>query len=134
MLSVLVFLAGLTGAANVHFHLLYPETRGPLISAQEPEFCGGYNATSSTRAFFPLSGSLLNINTSHIHWTVLVSISNNATSFDNFLSDGEQLVAASFTEEHSNRTFCLPFDIAAVNIPAVTTDRWLKYHDSICFH
>lgn len=85
--SILSVLALFSGAANAHFHLNYPEPRGPFVGANEPNFCGrtwalklwkplpdlypigGYTEVTSNRSTFPLSGGFFQIKQGHPNWS-----------------------------------------------------------------
>lgn len=41
-LESLVFASSLLGIASAHFHLQFPEPRGPFVADDEVTFCGTY--------------------------------------------------------------------------------------------
>ncbi|GAA5959824.1 hypothetical protein JCM3765_000114 [Sporobolomyces pararoseus] len=108
-------------AVLAHFTLDYPQTRG-FDEDIEPQFCGGFNSTSSTRAPFPVSGAGSILIDSH-HPTaqvaVLISFDENPTSiqqftkFDNGTSYG---LLQNFENLSSEGEYCLNVDIGSLKL------------------
>ncbi|GAA5840048.1 hypothetical protein JCM3766R1_000656 [Sporobolomyces carnicolor] len=111
-------------AVLAHFTLDYPQTRG-FDEDIEPQFCGGFNSTSSTRSPFPLAGQGSILIDSH-HPTaqvaVLVSLEENPTSIEQFthLANGTAYgLLQNFETLTSEGEYCLSVDIASLNLGAV---------------
>ncbi|GLB36372.1 hypothetical protein LshimejAT787_0306600 [Lyophyllum shimeji] len=105
----LLVLAFAATVANAHFQLQYPPPRGPFVEDNEPKFCDGYSSAAANRSTFPLTGGFITLNSEHPQWTsgVLVSSSENPTSFNNF----NQVVP--FSQTKGEGLFCIPLDFSA---------------------
>lgn len=99
----------LATVVNAHFQLQFPPPRGPFVEDNEPKFCDGYNTPAANRSTFPLSGGFFTLNSEHPQWTsgILVSTSENPTSFNNF----NQVVP--FFQTQGEGLFCIPLDFAS---------------------
>ncbi|KAM0754609.1 hypothetical protein T439DRAFT_321645 [Meredithblackwellia eburnea MCA 4105] len=77
-------LLALASVASAHFTLDFPQTRG-FDEDLEPNFCGGFNL-SSTRVPFPLSGGPILIDSHHpsADVAILISFNSDPTSFAQF--------------------------------------------------
>ncbi|GAA5987913.1 hypothetical protein JCM5350_006772 [Sporobolomyces pararoseus] len=104
-----------------HFTLDYPQTRG-FDEDIEPQFCGGFNSTSSTRVPFPVSGSgpiLIDSHHPTAQVAVLISFDQNPTSiqqftkFDNGTSYG---LLQNFENLSSEGEYCLDVDISSLKL------------------
>ncbi|KAF8649794.1 hypothetical protein AX16_005560 [Volvariella volvacea WC 439] len=113
----LAVLAALAGVANAHFRIGFPPPRGPFVADEQVNFCSGYNEVSN-RTLFPLDGGFFQFNTSHGPWTlgVIISTSENPTSFGDFAVDGEQQFVRYFSSEEAGGSFCIPLNISEANI------------------
>ncbi|KAJ8508084.1 hypothetical protein ONZ45_g9602 [Pleurotus djamor] len=113
--------ASLAGVANAHFRLLYPEPRGPFVSDQNPNFCGGYTNAVSNRSSFPLSGGVFTIRAGHITTMgVMISTVQNPNNFDNFSSAGQPQFIKPFTNVADPGTLCFPLELSGSNITGLT--------------
>ncbi|KAF5356337.1 hypothetical protein D9756_004258 [Leucocoprinus leucothites] len=119
--SILPALALLTGAVNAHFHLNYPEPRGPFVGANEPNFCGGYTEVTSNRTTFPLEGGFFRIQQGHPNWAAAVYISTeqNPNSFDAFNGTIGEQYARYWAKADTPGQFCVPLDLSSTNITGV---------------
>ncbi|GAA6028940.1 hypothetical protein JCM8097_001516 [Rhodosporidiobolus ruineniae] len=119
--SALAALAALPLLASAHFILDYPTTRG-FDEDLEPQFCGGFNSTSSTRVPFPLSGSApVTIGSHHpsADVAILISFDENPTSFADFneTSSGQSYgLLKDFGTITGTGDFCFNVDIASLGV------------------
>ncbi|GAA5822690.1 hypothetical protein JCM5353_000633 [Sporobolomyces roseus] len=111
-----------------HFTLDYPQTRG-FDEDIEPQFCGGFNSTSSTRAPFPLNsaGSIL-IDSHHpsAQVAVLISFNENPTSIGQFtrLDNGTDYgLLMGFKDINGEGEFCFDVNVASLNLGATNGTR-----------
>ncbi|KDQ30567.1 hypothetical protein PLEOSDRAFT_1095975 [Pleurotus ostreatus PC15] len=120
-LYALGLIASFAGVANAHFRLLYPEPRGPFVSDQEPNFCGGYTNVTPNRTAFPISGGFYSIRTGHGGTIgVMVSTVQNPNNFDNFSSaSGEPQFVNAFQSSPDAGVLCFPLDFSQSNITGV---------------
>ncbi|KAF9499881.1 hypothetical protein BDN71DRAFT_1383328 [Pleurotus eryngii] len=120
-LYALALITSFAGVANAHFRLLYPEPRGPFVSDQEPNFCGGYTNVTPNRTAFPISGGFYSIRTGHGGTIgVMVSTVQNPNNFDNFSSaSGEPQFVNAFQSSPDAGVLCFPLDFSQSNITGV---------------
>ncbi|GAA5938788.1 uncharacterized protein JCM15063_004868 [Sporobolomyces koalae] len=100
-----------------------PQSRG-FDEDIEPQFCGGFNSTASSRTPFPLNaqGSIL-IDSHHpsAQVAVLISFDENPTSIQQFthLANGSSYgLLQNFESLSGEGEFCLSVDIASLNVGA----------------
>ncbi|GAA5876776.1 hypothetical protein JCM16303_006283 [Sporobolomyces ruberrimus] len=106
--------------ALAHFTLDYPQTRG-FDEDTEPQFCGGFNSTSSTRVPFALGQSSILIDSHHptAQVAVLISFEENPTSIEQFtkLSNGTSYgLLKDFESLGSEGEYCLSVDVNSLNL------------------
>ncbi|KAI0963307.1 hypothetical protein AcW1_000417 [Taiwanofungus camphoratus] len=120
--AAVTFVSGLLTAVSAHFHLQYPEPRGPFNMPNELTFCDGYPEVTTNRTQFPLSGGFYSITSEHPLWTlgVLIATVSDPDNFANFSSSsGQQQLVVQYFETQGEGAFCAPINISAANIPGV---------------
>ncbi|CEQ40742.1 SPOSA6832_02378, partial [Sporobolomyces salmonicolor] len=110
------------GAVRAHFTLDYPATRG-FDEDLEPNFCGGFNE-SSTRVPFSLDSSPLLIDSHHpsAQVGIFISFDQNPTSFADFnqTSSGQAYpMLMPFGTINGQGEWCFNVDVASLNVPNV---------------
>ncbi|KAG9050272.1 hypothetical protein FS837_006713 [Tulasnella sp. UAMH 9824] len=123
--KILGISAALITAAQAHFTLDYPPTRGFDEACQdlEPEFCGGF-PVANNRSLFPLTGGMVEIDSHHesAQFVTLISFSNNPQSFTDFnttANGGSIPYLKPFIQIQGTGEACIPVDVASLNVPGV---------------
>ncbi|EPT04135.1 hypothetical protein FOMPIDRAFT_1021890 [Fomitopsis schrenkii] len=115
-------LAGLVSAVSAHFHLEYPQPRGPWNMPNELTFCDAYGQVTTNRTTFPLNGGYYLLTSEHPLWTlgVIISTVPDPDNFANFTdSKGNYQMVVNYFETSGEGAFCAPINISAANIAGV---------------
>ncbi|KZS95927.1 hypothetical protein SISNIDRAFT_477815 [Sistotremastrum niveocremeum HHB9708] len=122
--SGLIAASFLASAAQAHFTLQYPQTRGFDDDAEVTPICGGFNNVTN-RTEFPLGPAQIQISSFHTTATVLIEVAvgiDNPTTFSQFntTSSGTTYPPLVGFNQIPEGPACYNVDISSLNISGAT--------------